>query len=179
MKKFLIVYGSKYHQSANIAQALAGNLKELGFFAECWDAAKISDSIPLKDFDAVIVGGGVYISGYTAALRRWVKKNAALISQKPSAFFSVCLGILQKDPRVQEDERKIVQRFFIKTGWTPTCHTIFAGALPYSQYNWFLKWMMHSMAKKAGFETDTHRDYEYTDWNEVKKFAREFADRVS
>jgi len=31
---------------------------------------------------------------------------------------------------------------------------------------------------KARGDTDTRRDYEYTDWNDLRAFVEEFADRV-
>jgi len=55
---------------------------------------------------------------------------------------------------------------------------IFAGALPYTRYHFFLRWVMKRIATMAGRDTDTSRDYEYTDWDEVARFAEEFADQV-
>ncbi|MGB5518964.1 MAG: hypothetical protein WBO73_10940, partial [Gammaproteobacteria bacterium] len=46
-----------------------------------------------------------------------------------------------------------------------------AGALRYSKYPLPLKWIMHKIATKAGEGTDISRDYEYTDWDQVKGFA--------
>jgi menaquinone-dependent protoporphyrinogen oxidase len=37
---------------------------------------------------------------------------------------------------------------------------------------------MKRIATMAGRDTDTSRDYEYTDWDEVARFAEEFADQV-
>jgi len=37
--------------------------------------------------------------------------------------------------------------------------------------------MKRVVAKVAG-DTDTTRDYEYTDWDDLRAFAREFAGRV-
>jgi menaquinone-dependent protoporphyrinogen oxidase len=33
---------------------------------------------------------------------------------------------------------------------------------------------MRRIVAKAGGDTDTSRDYEYTDWNQVRGFARDF-----
>jgi menaquinone-dependent protoporphyrinogen IX oxidase len=39
----------------------------------------------------------------------------------------------------------------------------------------FLKrWIMKRIAQKAGGGTDTSKDYEYTDWQALDKFARDF-----
>jgi menaquinone-dependent protoporphyrinogen oxidase len=34
------------------------------------------------------------------------------------------------------------------------------------------------ISKREGRTTDTSKDYEYTDWNVVKKFVLEFADKA-
>ena len=49
-----------------------------------------------------------------------------------------------------------------------------AGALRYTHYNWLKRWMMKRIVTKAGGNTDTSRDYEYTDWAAVRAFADEF-----
>jgi menaquinone-dependent protoporphyrinogen oxidase len=46
-----------------------------------------------------------------------------------------------------------------------------AGALSYSKYPLPLKWIMRKIAKTAGEDTDMSRDYEYTNWDQVRKFA--------
>jgi menaquinone-dependent protoporphyrinogen oxidase len=38
---------------------------------------------------------------------------------------------------------------------------------------------MKRIVSKAGGDTDTSRDYEYTDWTDVGEFAREFGRRVA
>jgi menaquinone-dependent protoporphyrinogen oxidase len=38
--------------------------------------------------------------------------------------------------------------------------------------------MMRLIAGAAGGDTDTSRDYEYTDWEAVERFAMDFAARL-
>jgi menaquinone-dependent protoporphyrinogen oxidase len=38
---------------------------------------------------------------------------------------------------------------------------------------------MRRISRKEGGDTDTSRDYEYTDWAAVDRFAAEFADEVA
>jgi menaquinone-dependent protoporphyrinogen oxidase len=49
-----------------------------------------------------------------------------------------------------------------------------AGALPYTRYNWLKRWIMRRIVAKAGGDTDTTRDFEYTDWEDLRAFARTF-----
>ena len=51
----------------------------------------------------------------------------------------------------------------------------FGGALRYTKYNVLIRIMMRVIVGFAGGDTDTSRDYEYTDWRAVEGFAAEFA----
>ena len=51
-----------------------------------------------------------------------------------------------------------------------------AGALPYTRYGWIKRMMMRRIVAKAGGDTDTSRDYEYTDWNDLRVSSRDFAE---
>lgn len=167
----LIVYGTKQGQSEKIAKVIGEEIRSTGNRAEVWDVESIPAKLSLKSYDLVIVGGGVHASGYPLKLRKWVRSHATELTEKKSIFFSVCLGVLQYNPKVDAEEIKIVETFFKKTGWRPKSYVVFPGALIYSKYNWLLKRIMHSIALKAGMETDMKKDYEFTDWASVRSFA--------
>jgi menaquinone-dependent protoporphyrinogen oxidase len=93
---------------------------------------------------------------------------------KPSAFLSVSLGVLQPDPKVQQEVADIVNGFLRKTGWHPAIIQNVAGALLYTKYNWIKRWVMKRIVRKAGGDTDTSRDYEYTNWADLRAFADRF-----
>jgi menaquinone-dependent protoporphyrinogen oxidase len=56
---------------------------------------------------------------------------------------------------------------------------IVAGALPYTKYNVFIRWIMKRIARQEGGDIDTSRDYEYTDWKALRLFAGEFGGLVA
>jgi menaquinone-dependent protoporphyrinogen oxidase len=104
-----------------------------------------------------------------------VKAHAAVLARKPAAFVSVCLGVLQHDPKVERDLRAILDRFVAETGWRPAAAKFVAGALPYTRYGWLQRAIMKRIVQKAGGDTDTCRDFEYTDWNDLRHFAADFS----
>lgn len=176
MTKVLVIYGTRERQTEKIARAIADEIRKSGCDVELADARSASKQINLKDYQTVIAGGPVHKGEFPKELRDWVKSHASELKGKSTAFFSVCLGILQKDdPKVIAEEKQIVEDFFAKVDWRPSKWTIFAGALKYSQYGFFKRQMLRLIAGRAGGSTDTSRDYEYTDWNEVRSFARETA----
>ena len=56
---------------------------------------------------------------------------------------------------------------------------VVAGALPFTKYGWLKRLVMLRIARKQlGTDLDTRRDYEYTDWKDVRAFARDFSQKA-
>lgn len=174
MAKILILYATKQGQSKKIADAICSQLQMDGLECEIFNVKSLPMSFSLSNYDGVIVGASVHIKSYSSCLKKWISKNVLELRKMPTAFYSVCLGVLQNNSVVDRDLKDILFSFFKSTGWVPSIYVIFAGALPYSKYNWFMKRIMRSIAKKAGTTTDIKHDYEYTNWGDVKRFAHEF-----
>lgn len=171
-----MLYGTSAGHSAKVAAAAAETLLEAGLLTETVNAAQRPPDADA--YDAVLVVAPVHAGNYPPAVRSWVRRHARALNAQPSAFVSVCLGVLQGDPKVQRDLDDIRQRFLAKTGWTPNSVTAVAGALMYSRYNLVERIMMKRIAAQAGGSTDTSRDVEYTDWAELERFVRGFAGRL-
>jgi menaquinone-dependent protoporphyrinogen oxidase len=72
-----------------------------------------------------------------------------------------------------------MEQFLTDAAWHPDLMTTFAGALKYTQYPLFLRWVMKRIARKQGEPTDATRDHEMTNWESVDDFAHRFAHIVS
>ncbi len=172
MTRILILYATKQGQTRKIAEGLASELRHSGHIPCLYDLKNPPPEEELKNAQAIVLGAPVHAGGYPKEALRWAQKHNEILNRRPSAFFSVCLGIMQQDPLVQQEEKEIARKFFKESGWHPELWDIFAGAVPYSRYNWLLKWIMRRIVRKAGGDAlDWHKDYEYTDWEQVRKFA--------
>jgi menaquinone-dependent protoporphyrinogen oxidase len=171
MTDVLILYGTTDGQTAKIANRLAIELRGLGALTDVANAARRPQPSP-ESYRVVVVAASVQAGGYQKDVRAWVRRHAAVLAERPTAFVSVCLGVLQHDPTVDRELDGIMQRLFTETGWTPTARKIVAGALPYTKYNYFKRLMMRRIVRKAHGDTDITRDFEYTDWNDLAAFAR-------
>ena len=73
-----------------------------------------------------------------------------------------------------------IEEFAEDTGWRPDMVGHFAGALLYKQYGFIKRHLMKKIARdKGNSDTDTSRDYVYTDWDGVKRFAEEFLELLA
>jgi menaquinone-dependent protoporphyrinogen oxidase len=177
MARILVIYATQYGQAGKIAQVLGDTVRQAGTDA---DVVEARDGGPRPElYDGIIVVGSVHAGGYQRSLRRWVRTHADTLAQKTAAFVSVCLGVLQHDPAVDRHLASIREQFELQTGWHPGIVKVVAGSLPYSRYNWLTRRVMKRIVAKAGGDTDTHRDYEYTDWEDVRAFARSFTAKAS
>ena len=157
---------------------LANTLADAGVHTSVVRAG-VSDAA-VQDYDGVIVAASVRIGRYQKPVMAWVRAHAHEFGNRPTAFVSVCLGVMQKgDAKVAADLDAIVQGFCDATGWRPGTVKQVAGALLYTRYDFFTRWMMKRIVAKAGGDTDTTRDYEYTDWDDVRAFAVEFGHRLA
>ena len=78
------------------------------------------------------------------------------------------------DEESWKDLQHITERFLDEVHWKPTMVEQVAGALLYTKYDFFKKFIMRMIAKKAGGATDTSTDVEYTDWVKVNEFLNKF-----
>jgi menaquinone-dependent protoporphyrinogen oxidase len=177
MTRILVLYGTTHGHTAKIARAISDTLRRQGASPDVIDA---NAGWPQPgDYAAVVVAASVNAGRYQRRVRRWVRANADALNARPTAFVSACLGVLQQDPQVQQEVAAIMTRFLTASGWRPTATTTVAGALLYTRYNPLIRAVMKRIAGKAGGDTDTSRDFEYTDWAALRAFAEDFGRRVA
>jgi menaquinone-dependent protoporphyrinogen oxidase len=87
----------------------------------------------------------------------------------------VSLSSAVDDEKRRAEAAGYVEDLVAGTGWNPDRIGLFGGALRYSKYGFLKRLLIKRIAKTATGDTDTSRDYEYTDWDEVDAFAADFA----
>jgi menaquinone-dependent protoporphyrinogen oxidase len=176
MARILVFYGTTDGHTGRIARAIGETLRTRGAQVDVVDAGTAAPEP--EDYSAVIVAASVHAGGYQRAVRSWVRAHAGALGTRPTAFVSVCLGVLQPDPKVQQEVNAMVDRFLSATAWRPRMTKIVAGALLYTRYNPLKRWVMKRIVRKAGGDIDTSRDYEYTDWADLAAFVNRFAEQA-
>jgi menaquinone-dependent protoporphyrinogen oxidase len=175
MTKIMIGYGTTEGQTARIADHIAVVIRSRGVEAQALDLKQSTD-VGLDGYDAVIVGGSIHMGKHEEHVVDFVQKNRIRLERLPSAFFSVSLAAHGD----LENARAYVENFEQQTGWRPAQVGLFSGALLYRQYGFLKRLMMKKIVsnKPGGLSTDTSSDHVYTDWDEVKRFAEAFLERV-
>jgi len=167
----VIVYGTTEGQTRTIAERLADGLRAHGFVVDVDDARTARPAFTA--YDAVIVGASVHMGKHDKQVVRRVRENRTTLESLPSAFFSVSLAAHGDDGEAQ----RYVEEFQKETGWRPARVATFAGALRYTAYGFVKRHLMRRIAhtKPGDLGVDFSRDYDYTDWDAVDRFAEEVA----
>lgn len=177
MQKILILYASKQGQAEKIAHAIAGHIFSLGDQITLINISDVDREKPvLTSFDRLVFGSSIYVGKIDKALAQFINANAGVISPMPRSLFLVLMAAATTDTQRREKSLTEIRRNISKQLKVhfPEIEMI-AGAIKYSQYNWLVKWMMKRIARKEGGSTDTSRDHEYTDWDQVKAYAQRLA----
>jgi menaquinone-dependent protoporphyrinogen oxidase len=169
----LIAYDTTEGQTRRIAQHLADAITGNANAVEVIDIRRPPTGFTPDSFDAIVIGASIHMSKHSRQLSEFVHRNIARLNAVPSGFFSVSLSAAGSEQE-QADASRFVEEFLQQTGWNPAIKTTIAGGLQYREYGFLKRWMMKKFAKEAGKDTDTSKDYEYTDWNAVDRFVKEF-----
>ena len=169
--KTLILYHSKYGQTHKIADWIAAILRAEGHRVDVINIENIGDSFSLEPFDNVVIGGPLYAAKHSKLLISFVIKNKVKLAKKLTAFYSVSLSAAG-DKSQKADAIRCMDEFLNQANWSPTFKQTFAGSLQYRDYSLFTRWLMKWIVSRAHGDTDTSRNYEYTDWKAVTEFAQ-------
>ena len=170
----LIVYASTHGHNAKIAGRVREVLEAERLAVDAAEAHELADARP-EGYDLVVVGASIHAGHHQRQVVDWVRRHADALNTRPSAFFSVSLTPADGTDEAWATARGWVDAFIAETGWTPDRTATFAGALQYREYGFFTRVLIKRMMRRGGHPTDTSRDYDYTDWNAVERFARDCA----
>ena len=178
MSHVLICYGSIEGQTRKISNAVARKIVSLGHTAHVVDASDPGDD-DLRVPDAVIVAAPLHEHHYPASVRRYLKSLGAEVRERPGMFLSVSLAVMSDEEADKADLDRLSRTFVEKSEWSPQETHQVAGALRYTELSFFKRFILKQIMRAAGGPTDTHEDYEFTDWAELDKLVTDLRPQVS
>ena len=145
---------------------------ENGHDATLHDSTSFPIALDVDAYDAVIVAASLHQSRYQSSIVQFIDENLEFLKNKPTAFVSVSLSAVLEEGH--KDAQECVNQLIEQTGWHPTQTEHVAGALLYTQYDFFKRQIMKFIMKKGGGPTDSHHDHEFTDWDALDAFVDSF-----
>ena len=83
--KVLVAYESKYGATEGIAERIGEALRNRGLEADVTRCSRVRD---LSGYDAFVVGSATYAFNWRKAARKFVERNAGVLSTHPTWLFS-------------------------------------------------------------------------------------------
>ncbi len=176
--KFLVLYSTVEGQTRKIAEAVASHIETLGHFVELTDTNQVGFADPGTG-DGAILCAPVHIGRYPSAFVHFLQNWKSILNNIPTAFISVSLSIASTDEAEKAEARAYPVTLCEQTGWKPKTVLHCAGALKYSEYDFFKRWMLKRIAAAENGPIDARQDYELTNWTEVKRFVDDFINDIN
>lgn len=139
-RRVLVAYGSRHGATAGIAEWVAEGLRAAGLVVDVSPAAAVRSVAP---YDAVVLGGALYINRWHGDARSFARRHAAALRERPLWVFSSGPLDSSADERVippVPGVAKVVERLGARG------HATFGGRLTAETAGF----MGRSMAKKLG-----------------------------
>jgi len=180
--RILIAYATRHGQARKVADHLARDLTLWGYPTTVVDVAR-TPAIDWEDYEAAILVASVYGGRHEKEMVAFVRRGHTALEGMPNAFLSITMSEATAEDHTASPARrreaadavqKVIDAFVKQSGWRPQQVVPVAGALLYRQYNFFVRFIMKRITKSHQGPTDTSRDYEYTDWAALTRFATVF-----
>ena len=155
MSQVVVAYGSKHGATAEIAEAVADELRQAGHEVDCLSAEQVSG---LDAYDAAVIGSAVYMKRWRPEARRLLKRHAKALASRPFWVFSSGPFGEKPDPSWSEPPRTIARAEHLGV----RDHVVFGGRLPLEPSNFMERTMVRDCPPDK-------RDLR--DWDEVRAWA--------
>jgi len=156
----LVAYGTKHGATAEIAEAIAEELRRAGHAVDCLQADEVSS---VEAYDAAVIGSAVYMKRWRAEAKRLLRRHARELAERPFWIFSSGPFGDKPDPSWSEPPGivKRAERLGARD------HVAFGGRLPLEPSNFIER----SMVEKTPAE---YRDLR--DWDAIREWAGAIGD---
>ncbi|HUG99076.1 MAG TPA: menaquinone-dependent protoporphyrinogen IX dehydrogenase [Gammaproteobacteria bacterium] len=172
MADILLLYASVYGHTKRICDRMRATLESSGHRVELvpLDAAAVDPA----SYDAILIGASIRNGKHNPAVMEFILRHQALLEAKPSGFFSVNL-VARKPHKNTPETNPYVKAFVARSPWRPGLVGVFGGDLNYQRYSAFDRNVIRFIMWLTKGPTDPRTEAEYTDWDEVRRFAERFA----
>ena len=129
-----------------------------------------NERINLREFDTIVIGASIRYGKHNKEVYQFIKENQQILENKSNAFFSVNIVARKPNKNTPETNPYLI-KFLKQISWRPKNLAVFGGKLDYQKYGIFDRQMIRFIMWLTKGDTDPKSVIEYTNWEEVDKFA--------
>jgi menaquinone-dependent protoporphyrinogen oxidase len=152
----LVTYGSKHGSTAGIADRIAERLRQRGLVVTVRPVSAVTD---LQRYEAFVIGSAVYMGSWMQEATEFVRRNRALLAERPVWLFSsgpTGVATLPEPKQITEFQAAI----------RPRDHRVFAGALDRQQLSFSERVIVKAVKAPTG---------DFRDWDDIDAWAETIA----
>ncbi|HOI39261.1 MAG TPA: flavodoxin domain-containing protein [Methanobacterium sp.] len=175
--KALVAYGSRYGTAAEIAEEIAGVMREEEIEVDLADVKSVKDG-DVSPYDLVVVGSGIKMGKWTKQSLKFLKKNKEALASRKVAIFVSC-GSANEEKTRPEGQKKYLDEVAQKNLINPPVATGLFGSVydPEAKhgfmYNFYIRFAKKEMEEQG---IDPNKRQDYRDWDGIRSWARGLAD---
>jgi menaquinone-dependent protoporphyrinogen oxidase len=173
MAHILFLYSTTDGQTLRICQHLQQVARQAGHQATVQPLGQWADA-DLAAFDKIVVGASIRYGKHSPVLFDFARRNAALLSAKPNAFFTVNVVARKPEKNLPETNPYMV-KFLKQVPWQPRQLAVFAGKIDYPRLGPVDRTVIRFIMWITKGPTDPTGTFEFTDWKKVEAFGDEIA----
>ena len=166
----LIIYSSTDGHTKKICETIKENLPSGNKFK----LISLDEALyfNLENCEKIIIGASIRYGRHNKKVLDFIIKNKNILDLKKTAFFSVNV-VARKEEKSTPETNPYVLNFLKETNWKPNKLSVFAGKVDYPNYNFINKIVIRFIMMITKGPTDINNSYEFTNWENVRKFAKE------
>jgi menaquinone-dependent protoporphyrinogen oxidase len=153
MTRTLVAYASKHGSTEEVARSIASFVCDAGHDVDIRDASAVAD---VDGYDAVILGGSLYMGRWHADARNFLRRHRVALEERALAVFA--LGPLTLEDGHVAGSRKQLGKTLTHLGVHPHFVTVFGGVVDPDQLRFPFNHMPKSDAR---------------DWSQIESWAGE------
>ena len=184
IKKILIAYGTRYGSTEEISQEIAKTLKKKGLEPELYNLGeeKTKKWPNVDEFDGVMIGTSLKVNSWKKQVKNYVNKYRDQLKKKNLAVFT-CGAYAIGAPKEAYDDiaKRLLEDFELEAD----IYDAFGGVLDFSENSkvgragrGVLKLVAMGFSKEFNMEFDMEGSNDYRDWDKIRSFAENFAEKL-
>ncbi len=165
--RILVAYASRAGSTQEIAEFVAGVLREQGATVDVQPVKKVGD---VADYTAVVVGSGIRMGKVLPESVKFMQRHAGPLEGKPVAYFVVCMTL--KRDTLQNRETVSGYLAPLRAIREPVGVGMFSGVVNYARLGlitgFFIKKAAEDPNTKDG---DILQEGDFRDWDAIRAWA--------
>ena len=125
MTEILCAYASKHGSTREVAEAIGAALRDRGLAVDIGPASAVDD---VSGYDAVVLGGALYTGRWHPDARRFLRRHARALADKPLAVFAMGPATLD-EPDVRKSRAQLDRALALHSELHPFTIAIFGGVV--------------------------------------------------